>query len=147
MLVRILALALLLSSSVHASEDKRARVYKEVMPEYFPYAKCAAMSAAHYGLNEIYVLAVLLQERGPIKGRLPTKNGSFDYGVTGINTVREQEIERIGLSLNQVGSNPCAAIHAAAYLLAEEIKEFEEVFQIALAIKGADEFRSQGLQR
>jgi hypothetical protein len=123
MLVKAFILLLALSFSVSSfSADKRARVYKEVMPEFKPYARCVASNAARFGVNEVFLLAVLLQERGPIAGKLSNKNGSYDYGVTGINTVREQEIRRVGLSLYDVGTNPCAAIKATAYLLSVEIK-------------------------
>lgn len=127
MLIRFVALILFISFGSIASEDKRVRVYKEVMPEYMPYARCLAGSAARYGVNEVFLLAVLLQERGPLIGKLSNNNGSYDYGVTGINTVREQEIRRVGLSLYDVGTNPCAALKATAYLLSEEIKSAPSV--------------------
>lgn len=127
MLKKVVALFFILSFATNAFADKRHRVYKEVMPEYSPYARCVASNAAKFGVNEVFLLAILLQERGPITGKISNRNGSYDYGVTGINTVREQEIKKVGLSLYDVGTNPCAAIKATAYLLSVEIKDASSV--------------------
>jgi hypothetical protein len=122
MLVRTLLVGLIFSSSTFASVNHREAIYEKIMPEYKAYAYCTAKSAKTFKINEIYLLAVMLQERGPAIGKLTTNNGSYDHGVTGINTVRAKEVEKIGLTLSKIENNPCYAIFAAAYLLSEEIK-------------------------
>lgn len=115
------------SGGVKASEafpgPIRDRIYSSIAKPMAQHVECIAGASRIYKVNEFVLLATLLLERGDLAPVNPNNNGTVDYGVAQINTLRKSEIEAFGFSFDHLANFACANILVAAYLLAEEIQD------------------------
>ena len=126
------ALVSIFSSSVEAQEaypgKVREAVYSSLAKPLMPYMQCITFAATSYNVNEFILLSVLLVEAGYTAPLRMNDNGTIDHGFGQINTVRESEIAKIGLTLSDVATNPCKNILATSYILRKEIEVAADVW-------------------
>lgn len=119
-------------SQVIASESYpgkvRENIYSKIAKPLEPYMQCITFAASSYELNEFVLLSVLLVEQGYTAPLRKNNNGTIDHGFGQINSVREDEIKKIGLTLADIALNPCKNILATAYILKKEILEADDVW-------------------
>jgi hypothetical protein len=83
-------------------------------------AYCIVRAARERMLPPEALLAIAMVENGRPGMRLLNKNGSYDLGVMGINTVwlNERSPLKYYVSAQQLADDVCANIHTAAWILA-----------------------------
>ena len=105
----------------------REAIYSSIAKPLKKHMKCLTIAADAFDVNEFIVLSVLLVEAGYQSPVRKNNDGTFDHGLGQINTVRESEIAKIGLSLKDVESDPCKNIIGTSYLLKTEIEEAKDI--------------------
>ena len=121
----------LLAPSALAEEEYpgkiRQEIYNTIAKPLKDHMKCLTIASDAYDVNEFLVLSVLLVEGGfnaPIR---KNNDGTYDHGLGQINTVRQAEIAKIGLTLEEVTNDPCKNIIGTSYILRTEIDEANDV--------------------
>ncbi|MCZ4337764.1 lytic transglycosylase domain-containing protein [Shewanella colwelliana] len=92
------------------------------MKKYKPFKNCIYWQSEKYGVNELLVMAVILQEGGKPSSKNRNSDGTYDYGILQINDVRSNELIELGYELSEVRSDGCKGIEAGIHLLSREIK-------------------------
>jgi hypothetical protein len=126
----------LATSSVVASMDlpetypgkiRTALYLKEAKP-LGDYKHCISFASKTYKVHELVLMAVLLTEGGYLAPLKRNANGTYDHGFGQINSVRKEEVAKIGFSMEELVINPCKNILATSYLLSTEIKDAAELW-------------------
>ena len=94
------------------------------MPEQ-TFQSCVVAAEAKYSVPSCILLAVhQVESNGDLRSGLvrSNTNGTYDYGVTQINTVWMDYFQRsFGITPAQVANNACLAVSSSAYIIRYEI--------------------------
>lgn len=97
--------------------------FNKQLNAYSHLAECAVYTAYTHNIHLELLLSVLLVENGGVARKNPNKDGSFDYGVMQINTVRLGEIEHLGVTSLDLMENDCLAVFVGGYLISKELEK------------------------
>ncbi len=112
-----------LEASERAAFPMRDSLYESVMKKYKPFKNCIYWQAEKYGVNELLVMAVILQEGGDPTSKNRNSDGTYDYGILQINDVRSEELKSLGYVISDVRTDGCKGIEAGVHLLSREIRK------------------------
>lgn len=105
------------------------------------YAQCLSLTAKAYDIPPVIILAILKVEGGGDGVASKNNNGTYDFGVAQINTVRLPELQHFISDKSVALNDTCASIIAISYMLSEHIKEYPDQFWTAV---GAYHYRPEG---
>lgn len=95
-----------------------------VTPSLPPYAhidqeavRCIAQASIVYQVPELLLHSVLVKEGGRTGKCVRNANGTYDCGLSQINTAWSQHLEQRGVSWARVQNEACTNIYVAAYIL------------------------------
>ncbi|MBE8233438.1 MAG: lytic transglycosylase domain-containing protein [Endozoicomonadaceae bacterium] len=126
----LLSVCCLTSNKGHTEEPVRDLMYKhQWLKPYKKLKTCIKSSATKFKLDEMLLLAVIAQERGSIGTRIKASDGTYDHNVMQINSVRKNELERLGYNWKRIKNEGCYHIYAATHLLSIEIREAGSVWK------------------
>lgn len=82
---------------------------------------CALAAARRYHLHEQLFLAVLATEDGHVGQSHRNDDGSYDFGPAQINSIHLPELNKLGITREQVINDGCLNLHIGAWLLARAL--------------------------
>ena len=78
---------------------------------------CAAEASRRYDVPELLLHAIIAKEGGRSGQWVKNTNGSYDLGLSQINTSWATHFRQYGIRLEHLASNDCTNIAASAYIL------------------------------
>lgn len=102
--------------------DAIANIDALIRPES---AYCFVSASHRFKLPPESLLSLAMVEGGKIGSRSPNTNGSFDLGIMQVNTVWLKSASPLAPYLNDtlLANDVCTNIHAAAWILASNVKK------------------------
>jgi hypothetical protein len=113
------------TSEFYPGKIRTALYLKDAKP-LSDYKHCISFASKMYKVHELVLMAVLLTEDGYLAPLRQNVNGTYDHGFGQINSVRKEEVAKIGFSMEELVINPCKNIIATSYLLSTEIKDAKQ---------------------
>jgi|TARA_Y100001934_G_scaffold255887_1_gene323370 hypothetical protein len=104
----------------------RLAIFGDPAKPLIQYMECITTASITFNLDEIVLISLLLVEDGYLAPVRENNNGTFDHGFGQINSVRRNEIEVLGFTLEELAHSPCKNIMATAYLLKQEINQADD---------------------
>lgn len=88
-------------------------------------AYCFVSASHRFKLPPESLLSLAMVEGGKIGSKSPNTNGSFDLGIMQVNTVWLQSASPLApyLNITLLANDICTNIHAAAWILASNVKK------------------------
>lgn len=116
-------------------------------------AKCYEEAGMKYGINPqlLRAIAVTESDENPLAVSPPNKDGSRDFSMMQINPFWYPKLAHYGVRKEDL-KDPCQSVHAAAWILAQEIERFGNSWRAVGAYnagpgKGKDAIRSVYVQK
>jgi hypothetical protein len=106
----------------------RTALYEKAAKPLSDYKHCISFASNMYKVHELVLMSVLLTEDGYLAPLKKNHNGTYDHGFGQINSVRKDEVAKIGFTMEELVINPCKNIIATSYLLSTEINDAEEIW-------------------
>lgn len=82
---------------------------------------CINLAAIAYHVPATVILSVIKQENGRNGQAVKNKNGSFDYGVMGVNSIWLPAIAKYGYTKEQIQFNACKNVEVGTWILSQSI--------------------------
>lgn len=91
--------------------------------------ECIIKASRKYQVNPLLVRAVMNVEGGRVGTISKNTNGTYDLGIMQINTIWLDKLNKYGITWKELVYDPCVNIHVGAWILGNEIKKSDNVWQ------------------
>ena len=93
------------------------------------FVDCVDDAAAYHRVNPVILRAIIALESGGNPNTVrKNKNGSLDYGLTGINSVHLSKLSQYGIQDRDL-MNPCINVYVSGWLYSKKIAKYGDTWQ------------------
>lgn len=78
---------------------------------------CVAAASRYYNVPELLLHAILQKEHGRVGAASPNKNGTYDLGLSQVNSSWIPLFSNWGVGFKELRDNACTSIYAEAWVL------------------------------
>lgn len=84
-------------------------------------SECVVYASNYFSIHPVFILGIMQNENGKIGKTNNYKFNRHDIGPMQINTIHLPELNKYGISYNQIKNNGCMNVYAGTYLIKKEI--------------------------